>query len=227
MILYGSSMSPFVRKCLVVAAEKGVEVTLVPAGMGRGGPEFAEASPFGKMPALRHVGANGGSDYCLADSSAIAAYIDALHPDPSLIPAAPMARGKTIWWDEFVDTILFAAASKVFFNRFVSPMVLKQPGNEDVVAHALAFELPPLFDYLESQIPDSGFLVEDRFTLADIAVASPFVNLGHVDVLIDAVHNPKTAAYVAGILARPSFAPIVAAERAMIAKMTEAVPALA
>lgn len=222
MILYGSSMSPFVRKCLVVAAEKGVEMTLSPAGMGRGGPEFAEASPFGKMPALRDVGVDGGKDYCLADSSAIVAYLDAKYPDPNMIPTEPMARGKTIWWDEFADTIFFAVASKVFFNRFVSPMVMKQPGNEDIVTHAVTFELPPLMDYLETQIPDSGFLVEDRLTLADIAVASPFANLGHVDVLIDPAHSPRSAAYIAGILGRPSFAPIVAAERGMIAKMAGA-----
>ena len=41
-------------------------------------------------------------------------------------------------------------------------------------------ELPPLLDYLESVIPESGFLVEDRLTLADIAVASPFVNFRHL-----------------------------------------------
>lgn len=222
MILYGSSMSPFVRKCLVVAAEKGVALTLEPAGMGRGGPAFAEASPFGKMPALRDVGADHGADYCLADSSAIVAYLDAKYPDPNMIPAAPMARGKTIWWDEFADTIFFAVAQKPFFQRFVSPRIMNQPGNEEIATHAVSVELPPLLDYLESQMQPSGFLVEDRLTLADIAVASPFANLLHVGTTVDAARHPKTAAYIDAILARPSFAPIVAAERGFIAKLAAA-----
>mgnify|MGYP000182048915 CR=1 FL=1 len=65
MILYGSSISPFVRKVLAVAGEKGVEITLKPVGVGDRDPEFREASPLGKMPALRD------DDYLLADSSAI------------------------------------------------------------------------------------------------------------------------------------------------------------
>lgn len=219
MIIYGSSISPFVRKVLAFAAEKGVALTLQPAGMGRGGPEFKEASPFGKMPALRHVGANGGADYCLADSTAIVSYIEALHPTPNLIPTEPMARGRTIWFDEFADTIFFAVASKSFFQRFVGPRMMNLPCDEAIASKAETVELPPLIDYLESQIPDSGFLVEDRLTLADLSVVSPFVNLGHIGTVIDAARFPKTLAYVEAILARPSFAPIVAAERAFIAAM--------
>ena len=52
MIIYGSSMSPFVRKALAFAAEKGVAVESLPGGMGGGSPAFKAASPFGKIPAL-------------------------------------------------------------------------------------------------------------------------------------------------------------------------------
>lgn len=219
MILYGNSLSPFVRKVLAFAHEKGIDLTLERVGVQGGGAEFAEASPFGKMPALRHPGADGGKDFCLADSSAIVSYLEALRPEPNLIPTEPMARGRTIWFDEFADTIFFSVAVKCFFNRFVAPRVLKREGDEAAAAHAEAVELPPLFAYLEAQIPDSGFLVEDRMTLADLAVASPFVNLGHVNTVIDPARFPKTLAYVESILSRPSFAPIVAAERRFVAAM--------
>ena len=53
--------------------------------------------------------------------------------------------------------------------------------------------MPPVLDYLERTIPASGFLVEDRFTLADIAVASPFVNLEHAG--FDFAKWPKAKAY--------------------------------
>jgi len=50
----------------------------------------------------------------------------------------------------------------------------------------------------------------------DFLKASPFVNLGPIDMTADAAKPPRTAAHVAAILARPSFATMVAQERAML-----------
>jgi glutathione S-transferase len=64
--------------------------------------------------------------------------------------------------------------------------------------------LPPMFSYLESQI-SGAYLVGDSFSLADIAIASPFVNLKIAGHPLDAARWPKLAAYLGPILARPSF----------------------
>jgi hypothetical protein len=48
MILYGSTMSPFVRKVAAYAAEKGIGLELQPTGFPNPTPEFRAASPFGK-----------------------------------------------------------------------------------------------------------------------------------------------------------------------------------
>jgi glutathione S-transferase len=221
MIVYGSSLSPFVRKVLAFAAEKGIEVELKPSGLGNKDPEFLEASPFGKMPGLRDPGSGsgaGGGDFCISDSSAIVAYMEAVKPDPNLIPAEPRARARTIWFDEYADTILFACGGKMFFNRIVAPRFLGQPGDEEAAARAECEELPPLLDYLERAIPASGFLVEDRLTLADIAVASPFANLRHLNVAIDPARYPKLTDYVTAMLERPSFKPWVEREAAFLAR---------
>ena len=102
MILYGSSLSPFVRKVLAYAGEKGISLSLEPTGSGPGqhSDEFLEASPFRKMPALRD------GDNRLADSSAIIHYLEAKHPEPALIPVEAEARGRVIWFEEFADTRL-------------------------------------------------------------------------------------------------------------------------
>ena len=206
MIVYGSSISPFVRKVLAFAGEKGIEVELRQNGFPDRTPEFLEASPFGKMPALRDPGSGPeGSDFTIADSSAIVAYLEAVKPEPNLIPTEARARARTIWFDEYADTILFACGGKMFFNRMVAPRFLGQPGDEEAATKAECEELPPLLDYLEKVIPESGFLVEDRLTLADIAVASPFANLRHIDVVIDPERYPRITRYVAAILGRPSF----------------------
>lgn len=219
MIVYGSTVSPFVRKVMAFAAEKGLTIELQPGGLGRGGPAFEEASPFGKIPAFRDPGADNGADFCISDSTAICAYLEAKYPEHKLIPTAPIAYARTIWFEEFADTIFFASASKIFAHRVLLPKMLKRPCDESIAAAAEASEMPPLLDYLEAIIPPSGFLVEDRITLADISVCSPFVNLAHTELMIDPVRYPKTIAYVDAILGRPSFAPMVAAERALVASL--------
>jgi len=212
MILYGNSLSPFVRKVLAFAAEKGIELELKPLGLNPTDPDFLAASPFRKVPALRD------GDFTLADSTAIITYLEALHPEPNLIPVDPRARAKAVWFDEFADTIYQPIAAKFFAQRFMRPVLLKQPADEAVLAQA-ADELPAMLDYLESVIPPSGFLVEDRITLADISVCSPFVNLDHVDVQLDEAKHPRTVAYVQAILARPSFVNWVAQEKALFARL--------
>ena len=210
MIVYGSSMSPFVRKVLAFAAEKGIEVETKPVGLGSDDPDFLAASPFKKIPAFRD------GDFSISDSSAIIAYLDAIKPEPALIPHEPKARARTIWFDEFTDTLLFACGAKMFFNRIVAPRFLKREGNAEIADKAECEELPPLLDYLEGVIPESGFLVEDRLTLADIAVASPFANFRHLG--LDLGPRPKLTGYVEQILARPSFRSWVDREAAYLAR---------
>ena len=132
--------------------------------------------------------------------------------------AKPKAHAKTIWFEEFADTISCSAAGKIFFNRIVAPMFFGRPGDEIVAETAQADELPPVFDYLERTIPASGWLVEDRLTLADIAVASGFVNLVHCGIEVDAKAHPKLAAYIAKMHARPSYASWVEREKGFFAK---------
>jgi glutathione S-transferase len=213
MILFGSSLSPYVRKVLAYAGEKGIELDLQATGFPSHSPEYLEASPFKKMPALRD------GDYTLADSSAIIHYLEAKHPDPALIPTEPRARGKTIWFDEFSDTILVACGAKMFFNRIVAPRFIGRPGDLEAADTAEREELPPILDYLEKTVPDAGgYLVGDRLTLADIAVASPFVNLAHLCCDIDPGRHGRVRAYVDSILSRPSFAPWIEREAALLAR---------
>jgi len=213
MIIYGSSLSPFVRKVLAYAGEKGIELELKPTVPGDPDPEFREASPFGKMPGLRD------GDYVLPDSSAIIHYLEAKYPDPPLIPADPKLRGKCVWFDEFADTILVNCGAKIFFNLIVAPRFLGRPGDLEAAKQAELNDLPPILDYLERTVPDEGgYLVGDRLTLADIAVAGPFANFRHTKTRVDAERYPRTVAFVERILERPSLARWVERETAFLAK---------
>lgn len=212
MIVYGSSLSPFVRKTLAFAAAKGLEVELVAAGMGRGPAEFAEASPFGKMPGFKD------GDFLISDSTAIITYMEAIKPEPNLIPTEPRARARTIWYEEFGDTIVAACGGAMFFQKVVGPRFMGLTPDQAVIDEAEKVQFPKIVDYLERVVPASGYLVEDRLTLADIAVASPFVNMGHVGCAINPTTHPKAFGYVGAILAEPCYAEMVAKEREMFAK---------
>lgn len=209
MIVYGNSLSPFVRKVILFAAEKGVPLEVKQTTPGGEDPAFRAISPFGKIPGF------SDGDYMLCDSSAIVQYIEAKHPDPALIPAEPKARGRAIWFDEFADTILSPTGGKIFFNRIVAKL-LGRPSDLSVADEAQAKELPPVLAWLETQIPASGYLVGDAFSLADISVATMLINLGHARAAPDAALYPKIAAYEQALFARPSFAPIIAAERRVL-----------
>ena len=161
------------------------------------------------MPALTD------GDFSISDSSAIVAYLEAKHPEPVMIPADPANRARVIWFDEFADTMMMVPGGKIFFNRVVAPKFLGRPGDEALALQGEQ-ELPPLYDYLEGVIPASGYLVGDVLTLADIAVASPFVNLAHCNIGPDAATHPKLSAFLIAMHSRPSFAPWIGRERKML-----------
>jgi glutathione S-transferase len=211
MIVHGSTLSPFVRKVVLFAAEKGIALENNPGRFGDKSPEFLAMSPFGKIPAFED------GDYKLCDSTAIVSYLEAKHPEHALIPSEAKARGKAIWFDEFADTLFVGQVGVIFFQRVVAPM-MKMPSDPAAADKAEAELLPPLLSYLESVIPASGFLVGDQFSLADISVASPFVNMAHANVKIDAASYPKLTRYIATIHARPSFANIIASENKMFGR---------
>ena len=217
MIIYGNSLSPFVRKTMVFATEKGVEFELVAPQAG--GEAFKQASPFGKMPGFKD------GDFLISDSTAIITYLEAIKPEPNLIPTDPKARARTIWYEEYGDTIVAACSGTMFFNRIVSPRFFGRPGDLAAADEAQKTAFPKAADYLESVAPASGYLVEDRFTLADIAVASPFATASHAGCPLEAKSHPKAAAYIARILERPSFAKLIAQETQALAATAQHEPA--
>ncbi|KMO29615.1 glutathione S-transferase family protein [Methylobacterium aquaticum] len=206
MKLYGTSLSPYVRKVLVVLAEKGVEVQHVPLRFHDPDPRFRAASPFGKIPALEDEG------FFLADSSAIIQYLDRKHPEPAMLPREARDLGRAIWFDELGDTELFPVLIKPFVQRFLRPQLMNQPCDEAVVARCMTEELPRLFDYLDGQV-DGPFLVGGAFSLADISVATGFHNLHLAGEAVDPERWPRLASYVTGILERPSFRTAIAARK--------------
>ena len=203
--VFGALFSPFVRKVHVVAAEKGIAVQALPGNGPNASLDFLAASPFQKIPAMKH------GDYSLADSTAIAMYLDALQPAPAIYPIEARARGRAVFFEEFADTVLAAAGGKVVFNRIVKPRLMKQECDEEAVSQGLA-ELVPLMAWFDGVAPEAGWLVNGGFSIADIAVASVFTTLAYGGVVIDAATHPRSATWLARVQARPTWQVVAARE---------------
>lgn len=206
MIICGSSVSPYVRKVLAALYEKGVAFEHRPVGFHAADPGFRAASPMGKIPAMEDAG------YRLADSSAIVDYLERLHPAPALIPEDARDAARARWFDKFGECELTRQVLVPFVERFLKPRLFKVEGDEALAQRTVDTALPPLFDYLESQI-DGPYLVGGRFGIADIAVAAPFHNLRLAKVAVDGARWPKLADWVAATLERPSFTAAIAAAK--------------
>jgi glutathione S-transferase len=215
--LYGAAVSPFVRKVRVVMAEKQIPYELINVSIFDPPEWFAAISPARRIPVLHD--AEAPDDGLLRDSSVIAAYLDREFPEPSLYPASAWDCAQAIWLEEYSDSDLIArVGGQVFRPRLVSVLTGK-PCDETLVAKALTQNLPPFFAYLDSRIAGREYIVGDTLSIADIAVASPFVNFNHAGEAVDEGKYPALAGFVARMLARDSFRPAIAHEKAQLARM--------
>lgn len=211
--IHGVNASPFVRKTRVVLLEKGIDYELIPVMPIGVSEEFKKISPLGKIPCYED------GDFTLPDSSCICAYLERAHPDPALYPSDPRAYGRALWYEEYGDTRVVEVLTAVFFQRVVQAKFMKQDPDEEVVREAMQERMPPVFDYLEGEVRDADGIVGECFSIADISLASPFVNLAHAGEGVDRSRWPRLAAYVERIHARPSFKALIEEEKASFASL--------
>lgn len=205
--IHGASASPFVRKVLVAMEEKSLPYELNPVMPIGVTPEFKKISPLGKIPVYQD------GDFTLPDSSCILAYLERTHPTPALYPADARQFGTALFLEEYADTRLMEAVAAVFFERVVKSL-LKQAPDEARVKRGIEELMPPVMAYLESLAPEGDGIVGGRFSVADIAIGSQFVNWGHAGQSIDAKKFPRLRAYVERIHSRPSFKKLIEQDKA-------------
>lgn len=213
LILYGASLSPFVRKVRVCLLEKQLNYSMELI-LPRNQPEwFYGISPLGRIPALR----DGDFDIC--DSAVICAYLEDKYPETlSLLGGTAEEVARIRWFEKYGDyEIAPLATFAVFFNRALA----KSMGlacDEAAVQKALK-SLVTHFDYLEQELADNEYFVGNRFTLADIAIVTHWVNFSYGQEKIDAQKWPKLAAHQTRILARDSMQQLLIDEAKMLARI--------
>lgn len=198
-VLYQFEYSPFCAKIRHVLAFKGVDY------------EVAELTPIVhknysrrvsgqvKVPYLRHRG------QVIADSSAIALYLEQAYPEPAILPADPAAREQVLLLEDWLDESLQPALGKLaYLSLYLNPQpVIDDPKigtgmpwldrHKDKLVPLMlglsvrknqlsAADLPKLearlqevMGRLEALLKGREYLVGEHMSLADLTL------LGHLD----------------------------------------------
>lgn len=181
LVLYGSPLSPFLRKAAGVCIAKGVAFEVEGVNIFAPSPWFLDISPMKRIPVLRDRSvAEEGVAGTVPDSSAICAYIEKKHPAPALYPEDPMDYAQALFIEEFADTSLAVAGGiGIFRPIFFAITKGEEPGLEKA-RDAWANQLPPIFDILEKRLDGRAWFVGDALSIADIAVACVLMQISLV-----------------------------------------------
>lgn len=125
--------------------------------------EFLTKSPLGRVPVLETP--HG----CIFESNAIARYVARMRRDTELCGATFFDGAQVDSWMDFCTHELELPATVWYY-----PVIGYMPHNDAAVAKAKA-DLAKGLKVLETHLLDKTYLVGDKITLADIAVASALV----------------------------------------------------
>ncbi len=201
MKLHGVSLSPWVRRLMVLMDEKGIEFEHVPAVPGENAnAELRRMNPLGRIPVLEL-----DDGRFLADSLAASLYLDKAFPGAHFVPEDNWARSWNLWLCEFVASAIFSRFEGTFFVQRVVRPAFEQAAPDEGKIGEVADQIPQAYDYLEAQLESTAYLSSAELTLADLTAASVLLNMRHAGEEVDVVRWPKLADYLNRMHARPSF----------------------
>ena len=216
MILHGSALSPFTRKVVLAAMEKGIAFESRDLNPYLPPEDFESMNPLKRVPILQD------GEFTLADSSAICGYLEAKYSDSqALFPKKPMEYGHALWIEEYADTAIFADISEGVFRPIFINQFLGKPVDHAMVEDTLGKKLPLRLRYLENQLEDCTWFAGDTLTVADLSVYSQLVNLYHAGHLPSSNSYPRLMVHFKRIQARPTAEILFRSETAFLTQMLE------
>ena len=212
LTLCGFPLSNYYNKVKLALLEKGVPFTEEHAATHSSDEAILNASPLGKIPFVRT--AQGG----LCESQAILDYIEAIQPQPALLPADAFAAAKVRELTTFIDWHLEIVARQLYGAAFFGAAPLSEGSlariRKQLESNIAAFRRIAKF---------SPYVAGDSFTQADCAAFNnlPLVGMASKivygeDLLLAGGVDYKP--YMKLIGERPSAQKVVADRKAAQAK---------
>ncbi len=160
--LCGLSLSNYYNKVKIVLLEKGLPFTEEAQRTGSKEETVLNATPLGKIPFIRV----GGRTLC--ESQVIVDYLEAVQPQPPLLPADPLAAAKVREIAAFMELYLELIARELYGQAFFGGTTsdeVKASVHKRLTKNIAAFRRLAQF---------SPYVAGEHFTLAD---ASAFATL--------------------------------------------------
>lgn len=199
MELFGYPGCPDTMKCLMTAAEKGVDIDAKYVDASDGGAndaDFRAISPFGSLPVLRDV------KFVVYGTPAIMSYLDDKGFGQCLVPRNGVTRAQQYQWIHVATE---------YVGPHITPL-MQGSGDAETAKQAIGVA----FDALETQLaaPKRGDFIVGDFSLADIhwGAYAHACELAGFDTLIGS--RPEVKAWWSRIKSHPSTSkePVVAYE---------------
>ena len=206
--LHGFPVSNYYNKVKLALLEKGIPFEEVDVKVPTQDQAVLAASPLGKIP---YITTPQGS---LCESQAILEYLEAVQPEPPLVPRDPFAAAKVRELTTFIDWHLEMAARQLYPSAFFGAPALSESN-----AARIRREVEQKIGGLKRLLKLSPYAAGDSFTMADCAAFADLPLVGMAtkaiygeDLLLAAGIDYK--AYVKFIGERPAAQKVVADRKA-------------
>lgn len=206
-VFYDCTTAPSPRRARIVLAEKGIAHDVRQVDLAKGeqlSEAFRAINPACTVPALVL-----GDGAVLTDNAGIAAWAEAVQPEPALLGSTPLEKAQVASWNSRIEGECFMAIAEVLRNtaRGMKDRALPGPHNYAQIPELAERGLARLLHFLdrfEQHMQGRDWVAIDRFSLADITagVALDFAGWVKVDVNEG---RPAIAAWRARLAERPSF----------------------
>jgi glutathione S-transferase len=191
--LYSHPFSTYTRRVRIALKEKSIpceEVFVDMAARKHREPEYLGLNPYSRVPTLVD------DDLVLFESTAILNYLEALYPQPPLIPADRKGRALVDMHMKLCDLQFTRQAGAIVFPKRFMP---KERWDEALFAQMRA-DIGKHLQILDGQLGDNDYVVGNRYSLVEVCY-TPFVAFFE---LMEVTPPPRIAAWSKRILSRPS-----------------------
>ena len=187
MKLYALSPSPNTFKVVALAHHLGLELEVIEMDVAGGShkqSDYMAKNPNALMPTLED------GEFHLWESNAILMYLAQKKPESGMWPTDAKDQAKVQQWLNWGSNHWGPSIRPFFFERIVKARFGMGPADEAAVAKATA-EFPKVAAVLENHLKNPQFLVGDKLTIADFAMASSSPYLAMAGVPLDNYPNIK------------------------------------
>lgn len=188
MKLYTLAGSPNCRKVIAVIHQLGIDVEiqqLQPTSDDLEKPEYLAINPNGMTPTLKD------GDFTLWESNAIMQYLASTAPENDLYPNDPKIHADITRWHVWEQAHFGKAMGTILWENFAKPAIFSLEPDMSVVEKATP-EFHRFAKVLESQLNQNEFVLGNTLTLADFALAAPFMYAEQGKVPLDDYPNIRS-----------------------------------